>query len=177
MHMKIHKEESPTQDDSAEMKPEFLNQRERPIVTRICILCEFKTNDFTVFCDHRRRVHGFTKRFYPCDKCSHASKSYCALEVHVNSVHKGVKHPCDECDKVFCSDSSIRKHKRAIHRKIGYFCKLCEFKCSRPEILKAHMESKHEGVRHYCDKCTYSAQFKSSLAKHIIARHETNKDI
>ena len=135
-----------------------------------CSLCEFTSTKSEYF-EHRRKVHGFGKKHFPCDKCDYVSNALSGLKVHVKAIHEGIKFLCDECEKVFSNDAGLRKHKRAVHSNIPYLCQQCDFRCFRSEILKDHLDSVHKGIRYYCDQCPFAAKTKGNLNVHIGIKH------
>ncbi|KAL3283705.1 hypothetical protein HHI36_024005 [Cryptolaemus montrouzieri] len=67
------------------------------------------------------------------------------MEVHINSVHLGIK-----------------SHK----------CTLCDFQTATKSTMKHHINSKHLGQRnHKCSHCDYVEYAKSNLTKHINNVH------
>uniref|UniRef100_A0ABD2XC38 C2H2-type domain-containing protein n=1 Tax=Trichogramma kaykai TaxID=54128 RepID=A0ABD2XC38_9HYME len=64
------------------------------------------------------------------------------LKIHIDTLHKGVKHTCDICGKKF----------------------------SQKHYLKIHIDSVHNGVTHACDVCGKKFVNKKKDLK-LSARH------
>jgi len=168
-----------------------------------CMLCDFT---FTLEADyrvHKKQVHGFRLKNYPCNICQFVCKRMPLLQEHIDFTHKGIKHPCGLCDFIgksagrlkhhigaihqgirhpcecgmsFSNENNLSKHRRAVHEGVKSTCTQCDFSCSRPESLKSHKDRVHEGIMFYCDECTYKTSNKTFLRYHKEAKHEENNE-
>ena len=168
-HMKSHNIGDPTDLSNG---PE---QEESSTAAKIykCQACDYESFDCANFLKHKKTVHGFRRGHYPYPICPYVA-IHCAnsLRVHIDAVHKKIKHPCDECEKVFGNNSALRKHKRTYHLRITYDCQHCDYKGNGAWQLKCHVDDKHKGIRHYCDQCTFSATSANGLSYHIKRVHD-----
>ena len=81
--------------------------------------------------------------FFFCKECNYKTKKLQYLRVHINSVHKKIKHPCPECGKSFAQKSSLSTHKRMIHDGIKYQCDFCDYKSGTKGNLRLHTSNVH----------------------------------
>ena len=63
---------------------------------------------------------------FECDQYDFPSKTKSAIIVHLNSLHKMVKHKCFNCGSQFSSKSNLRKHVESVHERKKYPCDACD---------------------------------------------------
>ena len=77
-------------------------------------------------------------------KCLHCDKAYTKnshLNIHIQSVHKGVKFACDQCSKQFSEKFSLRRHILSEHEGIKYLCNQCGYEANQLGNLSKHQKS------------------------------------
>ena len=60
------------------------------------------------------------------------------LQLHVKSVHDGVKYNCERCDYKATTKSSLCMyivHVQSIHEGVKYNCKICDYKATQASDL------------------------------------------
>ena len=65
-----------------------------------------------------------------CDECGKSYTLKSNLTVHINSVHKGVKHQCGFCETCFYSKSNLLKHVKSIHQNKTFPCVMCNYEAT-----------------------------------------------
>ena len=73
-----------------------------------------------------------------CDK-AYTKNSH--LNIHIQSVHKGVKFACDQCSKQFSEKCSLRRHILSEHEGIKYLCNQCGYEANQLGNLSKHQKS------------------------------------
>ena len=81
--------------------------------------------------------------FVECKDCDYKTMCNAYLKVHIDAVHKKIKHPCPECGKSFAQKSSLSTHKRMIHDGIKYQCDFCDYKSGTKGNLRVHTSNVH----------------------------------
>ena len=76
---------------SEELSNERFNKR------YICQICKKTVEDLTL---HNKNVHE-GQNAHKCEMCGKIFRSKANLEVHVNSLHNGIKYKCQLCDMPF----------------------------------------------------------------------------
>ena len=71
-----------------------------------------------------------SQRTKACHICEKTFKTRHTLEIHIQSIHLGVKYTCDLCDAEFTQKKSLKKHIESVHEKIKYACNLCDHQAS-----------------------------------------------
>ena len=49
-----------------------------------------------------------------------------SLNMHMQTVHEGLKFPCDECDKQFTQKGYLNVHMKSVHEGKTFICDKCE---------------------------------------------------
>ena len=65
-----------------------------------CRICDQSFQSAVGLWKHENSKHKESKKII-CKDCGKQFSQKVHLEVHVNSVHLGLKHSCDKCDKEF----------------------------------------------------------------------------
>ena len=112
--------------------------------------------------------HGDIKN---CQQCEKTFKWAVDLQLHIKSVHEGLKTKCPHCDYQTNYKSSIRSHMATKHGISNIKCNNCDKSFSRNDRLKVHTAFVHEGKCLDCNQCDYTFQsynaFKQHKKKHI----------
>ena len=88
---------------------------------------------------------GFSKEEYDvCNYCGYRPTYKGNLKVHIDSVHKKIKHKCEKCGKYFAQKSSLKLHQRSVHEKISYPCVYCLHKATTNGNLNHHIAKVHQ---------------------------------
>ena len=83
---------------------------------------------------------------------------------------------CEECGKEFKSVVGAQIHMRTVHEGVRYDCHLCDRTFSQEGNLKTHVQLKHEGLKKYkCGLCDQQFQEKRRLKRHIKNVHILKK--
>ena len=97
------------------------------------------------------------------------------MNVHINSVHEGLKFSCSFCDKKFTQMTNMNKHVENLHNfsneKEIYQCKFenCTYKGTKDNMNQHN----HNAKKTYnCKSCDYITSSSSNLIKHSRAVHE-----
>ena len=78
-------------------------------------------------------------------QCQHCDKAYTKnshLNIHIQSVHKGVKFVCDQCSKQFSEKCSLRRHILTQHEGVKYECNQCGYQANQLGNLSKHQKSR-----------------------------------
>ena len=78
-----------------------------------------------------------------CHHCDYKTTSRTYLKVHIDSIHRKIKHPCPECGKLFSQKSSLYLHKKNIHDGVKYQCDFCDHKAGTKGNLRLHTSNVH----------------------------------
>ena len=111
-----------------------------------------------------------------CGKC-YAGKF--SLNIHINTVHSGVKRfKCDECTKCFGQNGSLKLHKRSVHEKAkDFICPMCSKGFTIKQTLQFHIKTVHDNIRDYeCKECHKMFGLPRQLYVHFKLVHEKIKD-
>ena len=63
----------------------------------------------------RKKATNYENVTYKCQLCGKGIETKQALEIHMKSSHKGVKHICKTCDKEFSREDVFRNHNQKFH--------------------------------------------------------------
>merc|ERR1712141_816932 len=98
---------------------------------------------------HNKNVHE-GQNAHKCEMCGKIFRSKANLEVHVNSLHNGIKYKCQLCDMPFMQLRTLNKRVKLIH-------------------------GIHEGLKFKCEACNDSFKSKSHLLRHVKIIHEKQR--
>uniref|UniRef100_A0A1B0D188 Uncharacterized protein n=1 Tax=Phlebotomus papatasi TaxID=29031 RepID=A0A1B0D188_PHLPP len=92
-----------------------------------------------------------------CKICSKAFAKTSYLNLHINTVHVGIKrHRCTECGKEFSSSSNLTCHFRIHTGEKPFICKICGDKFNQSSALirhtRQHTDGKKVGPREGVDR-------------------------
>ena len=88
---------------------------------------------------------------FECNDCNYSSKKKQNLNIHINAVHKGIKHPCNQCGKLYAQKSSLNLHIRSIHESVHFPCDFCSYKATTKGNLDKHTIQLHKQEIHELD--------------------------
>ena len=113
-------------------------------VSRKCEVCSKDFRTRVGYTQHVEAQH-MGIRPYPCSYCDFKARYQSALEVHVKSVHVGIKYPCDMCDYKGPLESHVKRHKDSVHGLGKRFpCMNCQRTYPLYETLKRHIREVHK---------------------------------
>ena len=78
-----------------------------------------------------------------CDICDYSGRTKAYLKIHIDAVHKKIKHPCSQCEKLFAQKSSLNLHTKIVHDGIKVSCNFCEKKATTKQHIRDHMLKHH----------------------------------
>jgi len=109
--------------------------------------------------------------------CPHCPETYWSkkyLRVHIDSVHRGIKHPCAECGFLATTKANLRIHNEKVHLGKVFECDQCPATYDCSSHLARHKRKVHEGRTYTCDRegCEHTANSKENLKNHIVSKHE-----
>ena len=111
-----------------------------------------------------------------CDQCNKSFKSKQKLQVHDDSVHKGIKFSCKSCGKSLTQKAALNRHMKTAH---GISEKNKHDNENGPKtvpsenlIKSVHEETKPSQETNNCDKCNKSFKSRQSLNIHHDAVHK-----
>jgi len=107
-----------------------------------------------------------------CQQCDYQTKYSHSLQIHVKSIHEGLKYQCQQCDYQATDPSSLRQHIKSKHEGVKYPCQQCDYQFTNPSSLRQHIKSKHEGVRYPCQQCDNQFTKHVGLIRHMKSKHE-----
>ena len=85
---------------------------------------------------------------FRCSECNYETIKKIHLKVHIDLVHKKIKHQCPECGKELYDKSGLNRHKKFVHDGIKYdgikyHCDFCEYKSGTKQSVKVHTSNVH----------------------------------
>ena len=119
---------------------------------------------------HMRTVHLGIKD-YKCEECGKEFTNPFSLKAHCMSVHLGKRLKCDECEKEYANSQTLRNHFRSAHLGKKLKCDQCDKEYANPFSLKTHYMSLHLGKRAKCDQCDKEYANPFSLKHHYMSVH------
>ena len=116
------------------------------------------------------------KLYHQCDRCTKRCTTSQGLQLHIKTIHEGIKSQtyfnlptiiCDECGRTFKGQSALNCHMNQHHIKDGkYQCQICGKPNGNANFLNIHM-LKHQEPKLKCSHC--ERMFKQ---KHTLEAHE-----
>ena len=148
-----------------------------------CDKCDFSADSREKLRYHQRKIHNIgPKQEFKCEPCGKFFKASLNLDLHIKSLHKGIRYHCDEfgCGSTFTQKSSLRKHFQDYHgedSKQIHKCELCHKILSTKSKLKEHVKNVHNEVKKmwYCDSCDFLTKDRAYLKRHIENFHSKGK--
>ena len=119
------------------------NYSEQELKKYKCNQCNYSTDYAANVRLHIQVVHEKNKPF-KCEEvgCKFETGTKQNLQVHDNSVHKGIRFTCDVCGHDSPSASYLKIHKEVKHEnKFKFKCKKCEYQTYYSSNLKIHLST------------------------------------
>lgn len=116
------------------------------------------------------------KNTFSCYECKKTLSSKQKLQLHMNSVHMGLKpFKCSfpNCLKSFSFNGNLKKHTNAVHTKsIVFRCRKCPKKYYYKSLLTNHLAHMHgKGNTYFCYLCKKKFTTKWNVKSHMNAVH------
>jgi len=158
-----------------------LHTGERPFK---CDKCDWAFVQRAHLIRHKKVQHGegnHTEKFQ-CSTCSRWYSTEAILELHINTIHKGLRpFKCSMCKDTFNIQGLLLRHQRELHQmdvdlpeeERRYVCKFdeCGKKFSLQSDLNKHIYE-HTGVHPYqCKECGNCFSSSGNLGKHVRRIH------
>eukprot|EP00092_Neocalanus_flemingeri_P035690 GFUD01038857.1.p1 GENE.GFUD01038857.1~~GFUD01038857.1.p1 ORF type:complete len:499 (-),score=74.87 GFUD01038857.1:57-1553(-) len=136
--------------------------------------------------DHRRIVHVENARLktksqkYQCEECGKKISSPECLRLHVDAIHRGIKHPCPHCPYSTGWPKNLDEHIMFYHTHVNdesilkYQCSICGKKFKRQNSLAEH-ELTHNPKTFKCFHCNRGFSHDRYLERHILSVHGDKK--
>lgn len=135
---------------------------------------------------HRKTVHvegqkgKSSNQKYQCEECGkHISSPEC-LRLHVDAIHRGIKHPCPHCNYSTGWPKNLDEHIMFYHTHandesiLKYQCSICGKKFKRQNSLAEH-ELTHNPKTLKCSHCKRGFSHDRYLERHISSVHGDKK--
>ena len=141
-----------------------------------CEMCEFRCKTKDSLKKHNNIKHlGIEREKYPCKQCSSTFLHEKNLQIHLRSVHLGIKSSfdCTLCDYKASQKVHLKEHNDNVHLKVKKFkCSYCEKGFYYKQHLHNHENSSHSLVKIKCDQCDFTTTTNYWLKKNIYNKHE-----
>ncbi|XP_037957223.1 zinc finger protein 239-like [Teleopsis dalmanni] len=105
--------------------------------------CKHCNRSFKTMRELRRHepIHRDLKDMLKCDMCPKLFTKQRYLNVHIASVHRGIRrHKCPQCAKVFSNRSNLVCHIRTHTGEKPFECRFCTWKFNQSSALVRHMK-------------------------------------
>ena len=150
-------------------------QRHQGIVKWNCNVCHAGFLTRPSFITHQQ-THDETrdpKKLFSCDECPKVFRSKHSLQLHMDSVHRGITHKCDHCGKCYKSKFQLRTHIREFHEQdFTYVCNVCKKGFTKSREYKNHIMIHANKKDYICPHCRKRFTLKPNLSHHIRSVHE-----
>ncbi len=113
-----------------------------------CEYCSARYATSMSLSSHRARVHRVNKagehvppKLFPCGLCGKILSGKQKRDLHVKTVHEGVKDfECQFCKKKFTTHSNLKVHEASIHTgDMPYKCDSCNKGFTRKKTFETHL--------------------------------------
>lgn len=140
----------------------------------VCEHCPARYATSMALSSHRSRVHRLNKagehvppKIFPCGLCGKILSGKQKRDIHIKTVHEGVKDfSCGFCAKKFTTPSNLKVHEASQHTgDLPHKCQLCHKGFSRKKVLERHLE-----------KCS-SANAGDQTSMIMLAKNEADEKI
>lgn len=108
-----------------------------------------------------------------CEECGKTLRSKFALQLHINSIHRGIKNTykkeyvCDHCGKVCPNRTVYNDHINKDHLNVKRFgCPLCPMSFFTKYNLRHHLVTHSTEKNYSCETCGKDFKRRSSLRIH-----------
>ena len=148
-----------------------LDKKQARINALTCVDCGHIATDFPRLEKHIKKVHTDGGTIFPCDQCTHKSRSDGKLRLHIRTMHENRKPiVCTICQFVADTPSKLELHIRKKHIEMytgeQFLCDQCDFKAWTNAKIGHHKKSVHEGLRFNCEECDLSYATRIGLYTH-----------
>ena len=145
LHLKIHEKSQKSlkkKIDGQIMKSSTNTTLKKKSQKKIkCLSCEKLYSNKAAMERHYRFVHKGIKDKYDCQLCEYQATASNALQIHLKSIHEGLRYPCNQCDYQATQESNLRTHIKVKHEGIQFVCNLCEKQFKTPQDVSMHKRS------------------------------------
>ena len=129
--------------------------------------------------DNRLELHMSTVHYgvrFKCEDCEASYMSFGALGTHRREKHMGVMYKCEECGSVYKSRAGMHAHK-AMHKNVfKHMCSQCPKGFHYKQDYVDHM-AMHAGLKeHGCHKCGTYFTVKANMQRHLLYCGTTDKN-
>lgn len=128
--------------------------------------------------DHFKNSHEDVKKFYSCNDCKYAFKSYFSFQNHVIEHRPLLKFSCDVCSKFYWNILDLHNHRLQCNPKYKHTCLYCGKIYESGFFLKNHVGN-HQKFKpeelYYCDLCSFSTHTKFLIKQHLTITHIGNE--
>ena len=109
---------------------------------------------------------------FSCHICAKTFTQKAHLQVHLDSLHKGMRFPCSHCGKEFRQKPHLQRHVESVHLGVRYRCDQCDHQATQISNLVTHKEMVHENKFYSCKFCDFKAKSRSRIRKHRNRLHK-----
>jgi len=136
--------------------------------------------------EHRRKVHNDNVKVkagnkkFQCEECGKKISSPECLRLHVDAIHRGIRHQCPHCPYNTGWPKNLDEHVMFYHTHVNdesilkYQCSICGKKFKRQNSLAEH-ELTHNPKTFKCSHCNRGFSHDRYLERHIISVHGDRK--
>ena len=138
------------------------------LVPFFCHFCESLAYDLTVLKEHmgtHAKSKASEKQAAKCNLCSKTYKRKEKLNVHIKSVHKGIRHICDQCGTSHKTKNGLRSHVLIVHKNQKRY-RYKSYQCTECHKLFTKIFTNCKDHIKTCEKCGYTTNFQGHLKKH-----------
>ncbi|XP_064110725.1 zinc finger protein Xfin-like isoform X1 [Macrobrachium nipponense] len=170
-----------------------------------CEFCEFTTNQFRVYRDHRKSPHKAVKdttEAHVCQYCTEImppeeadehlaehqdaeepvpvkNSDACSKKYYRGRKRRSKRKPfsCDACDLDFSCAAALSRHNHAQHpEKYAQKCEICSLCFKGARALELHIDG-HENGKCWCPICKLKFRHREHVDQHIQKSHVDIKSI
>ena len=109
---------------------------------------------------------------FSCNVCSNKFSQRGHLQVHMDTLHNGVRFPCSHCGKEFKQRPHLQRHVESVHLGVRYKCDQCDHQSTQISNLVTHKEMVHENKIYSCKFCDFNAKSRTQIRKHRNRVHK-----
>ncbi|XP_075989130.1 uncharacterized protein LOC142985076 isoform X15 [Anticarsia gemmatalis] len=136
-----------------------------------CGMCNLRFLNWYLKEEHLIKVHGKSKKTYPCSECEQSFNSRGQYRTHFNTTHADIKFVCAICGQKFGSKRYLDQHS-LVHTGIrAHECSVCFKAFPRKANLSQHMWIHSEIKRFECKPCNKKFNQRVSYKSHMKVHH------
>ncbi|VDL62371.1 unnamed protein product [Hymenolepis diminuta] len=180
----IHKKIKPYKCDTCGMSFTYFTQRKshidivhKKLKQYICSNCNQSFNCRADLCKHGKEAHLGP---FPCLECGKVYKFRRSFNLHVSTIHKGLRlHKCEICEKTYPDKATLKKHVRFVHEGVkNYTCESCGKGFPTASVYRLHVNVVHRGIKPFkCEFCQKSFATPAKCRRHVNAIHQNSESI